>query len=185
MYGIIVYAMALTISEEERNLIRPVAALAYASVALVNDIFSWQREYDDFKHQSETQYMANAIWILMQEHSITVEKAQQSLQKKAADYCQEYLRRKAEFVSLMAISVDAGRYLSALELLLSGNVGFSQYCPRYSFSETLPTSSARKVADGSPIKEANQYLFASEHHTNEENRGQTGILPSSTLNPHY
>ena len=159
--------MALTISEDEISLIRPIAAPAYASIALANDFFSWQKEYDDFKQQSTSSYMVNAVWILMQEHSVTVEKAKQMLQTKAAEYCKEYLLLKAEFQSSV-ISSDAGRYLSALELFISGNVGWSQYCPRYSFSKTF-ASSETGVADGLSIKEARGHL-ASEDHTSEQTR---------------
>lgn len=176
--------MALTISEDERELMRPVAAPAYACIALANDFFSWQKEYDDFTCQSKSQYMVNAIWILMQEHSIKIEKAKKTLREKVAEYCQEFLRLKAKFQGSKVVSSDAGRYLSALELFLSGNVGWSQLCPRYGFSENLATSNAEEVAEESPIKEVSGRPFAIEYHVKGENKSLSEFFPSSTFNLH-
>ncbi|KAL8792026.1 MAG: hypothetical protein Q9195_005367 [Heterodermia aff. obscurata] len=43
-FGIITYGMALTISEDDRKLIMPITAPAFANLALTNDFFSWQKE---------------------------------------------------------------------------------------------------------------------------------------------
>ena len=161
--------MALTITENEREVLRPVAAPAYASIALANDFFSWQKEYDDFKNQSESKYMVNAVWILMQEQSLTVETAKETLVKKAAEYCQEFLRLKADLQSSEILSSDAELYLSAVGLFLSGNVGWSQYCPRYNFSGSLTGGTG--VIDGSqstPFIEINaDRQFAAEKYASE------------------
>ena len=147
-FGIITYGMALTISDDERKLIRQVTVPAFANLALANDFFSWQKEYDDFKQNSEATYMVNAIWIVMKEHSLTIEGAKQMLQDKIAGYCQEYLQLKAEFESSTVVSVDTKRYLSALELTIAGNVGWSQFSPRYRFSANGSTGGKKKSVDG-------------------------------------
>ena len=176
--------MALTISEDEKELMRPVAAPAYACIALANDFFSWQKEYDDFTYQSKSHYMVNAIWILMQEHSITIEKAKQTLREKVAEYLQAFLRLKARFQSSKVVSSDAGRYLSAIELFLSGNVGWSQFCPRYGFSENIATSNAEEVEDKSPIKEVGGQSFAIDYHEKGGNKNQSEFFSFSTYKLH-
>ncbi|KAG7005403.1 hypothetical protein G7Y79_00020g049310 [Physcia stellaris] len=105
-FGIITYGMAFTISENERKSIMSVTAPASVSLAFTNDLFSWQKEYDQFRRDSKAKYMVNAVWILMQEHSITMDKAQKMLRIKIAELNQEYQRVKAEFQNSRIVSTD-------------------------------------------------------------------------------
>ena len=181
--------MALTITEDERKLIMPITAPAFVSLALTNDFFSWQKEYDQFKREAKAAYMVNAIWILTQEHSIEIEKAKQILKDKIASYCQEYLRLKAEFQSSKVISSDVRNYLSALELSIAGNVGWSQFTPRYNFAGNFATGSPKKAVDGlqnglhQRKNGANGHYSADDSHLNEDGQSQTRLLspPSSVV----
>ena len=188
-FGIITYGMALTISDDERKLITQVTAPAFANLALTNDFFSWQKEYDDFKQNSEATYMVNAIWIIMKEHSLTIEGAKQMLQDKIAGYCQEYLQLKAEFQSSTVVSIDARRYLSALELSIAGNVGWSQFTPRYRFSANGTPGAKKKAVDGLqngfdwPKNGTNGHRTAIQVHPNGTKQVQSRLMlpPTSSV----
>lgn len=170
--------MELTITEEERKLIMPITAPAFVSLALTNDFFSWQKEYDQFKREAKAPYMVNAIWILMQEHSIDIERAKQMLKDKIAGYCQEYLRLTTEFRSSKVVSLDVQRYLSALELSIAGNVGWSQFTPRYNFATDSPKKAVNGLQNGLHSRKngANGQYSAVESHVNEDEQSQTGLL---------
>jgi fusicocca-2,10(14)-diene synthase/ophiobolin F synthase len=67
--------MDLAISDEEMAMMQNITEPAYSTLALANDYFSWQKEYDEFLNNSELDDMANAIWILTKEKSVGVEDA--------------------------------------------------------------------------------------------------------------
>ena len=170
--------MALTISESERQLIMPITAPAFANLALTNDFFSWQKEYDQFKKDAKATYMVNGVWILMQKHSTTIEGAKQMLRDKIAGYCQEYLRLKTEFQSSKVVSTDVRRYLSALELSIAGNVGWSQFSPRYQFSRNAATGNGLQNGFHSSASGANGHRPAIEARVNGSK--QSKIMPPPT-----
>ena len=134
-FGILTFAMAITISEEETELSKEITRPAFVTLGLTNDFFSWQKEYDEFLQNEKADSMANAVWILMHEHSITVEEAKDLCKKKIGDSCKEYRRLKKQYESTHKLSPDLRKYLSALELSISGNVVWSQTSPRYNFQK--------------------------------------------------
>lgn len=148
--------MGLTVSKEEMELIKPITEPAYATLALGNDFFSWEKEYVEFQDNVTSKNMANAVWIIMKEHSVDPEQAKIICQEKIRDTCKEYLRRKREFELHYAekVSTDTLRYLSALEFNISGNVVWSQYSERYHFHQPekwrhVEDNGAKSEDDGS------------------------------------
>lgn len=127
--------MGLTISPDEAERANNITDPAYATLALANDYFSWEKEYIEFKQNSSSDDMANAIWIIMKEHSVDLEEAKKICQDKIRESCENYQRRKREFElqAVGKVSKDLLRYLSALEFSISGNVVWSQYTHRYNF----------------------------------------------------
>lgn len=127
--------MALTISDAEAKMSLDVTRPAYETLALANDFFSWQKEYDDFLQNAGSEDMANAVWIIMKEHAVGIDEAKRLCKDKVASSCREYLEKKKSFEMQFGdtVSPDLMRYLSALELSISGNVVWSQYSPRYNF----------------------------------------------------
>lgn len=136
-FGIITFAMGLTISPDEAEKANNITDPAYATLALANDYFSWEKEYIEFKQNPTSDDMANAIWIIMKEHSVDLEEAKKICQDKIRESCEEYVRRKREFERQATgkVSTDLLRYLSALEFSISGNVVWSQYTHRYNFGK--------------------------------------------------
>ncbi|KAF3400488.1 Ophiobolin F synthase [Talaromyces pinophilus] len=136
-FGIITFAMGLTISPDEAEKANKITDPAYATLALANDYFSWEKEYIEFKQNPTSDDMANAIWIIMKEHSVDLEEAKKICQDKIRESCKEYVRRKREFERQATgkVSTDLLRYLSALEFSISGNVVWSQYTHRYNFGK--------------------------------------------------
>lgn len=134
-YGLITFAMAITIHENEQSLVTHIGRSAYITLGLANDFFSWEKEYDDFEKTEASGSIPNAIWILMQEHSVTVAEAKELCKDRIRSSCQDYLRVKHEFESTRQLSVDLRKYLTALELSISANVVWSQYSARYNFCD--------------------------------------------------
>ncbi len=75
--------------------------------------------------------MFNAIWVLMREHSITVDEAKEVCRQKIKDYVVDYLRIVEENQSNMNLSLDLRKFIEAMQYSLSGNAVWSRYSPRY------------------------------------------------------
>jgi fusicocca-2,10(14)-diene synthase/ophiobolin F synthase len=141
--------MGLTVNNKEMELTKPITEPAYATLALANDFFSWEKEYVEFQGNPKSENMANAVWIIMKEHSVDLEQAKVLCQDKIRESCEEYGRRKREFELQSAdkVSIDTLRYLSALEFSISGNVVWSQYSERYHFHKPEKWRQAQNVDD--------------------------------------
>ena len=182
------YGMALTISKEEHELIFPITAPAYANLALANDFFSWKKEYAEFKEEGKT-YMVNAVWILMQEHSVSEEDAKSLLKRRATSCCEEYLRLKAEFENSKYIRPDLRKYLDALELAIPGNIAWNNYCPRYEFSDPPSNGHANETAahrsngvqNGVSNVVSNEHTNGLQDGSHEHNSGVNGYASTSNL----
>ncbi|KAE8555445.1 hypothetical protein EYB25_000141 [Talaromyces marneffei] len=118
-FRIVTFAMGLTISSDEAERANNITDPAYATLALANDYFSWEKEYIEFKENSTSEDMANAIWIIMKEHSVDLEEAKNICQDKIRESCKDYL--------------------GALEFSINGNVVWSQYTHRYNFNKPKET----------------------------------------------
>lgn len=139
--------MGITIPEHELELAKETSRPAFITLGLANDFFSWQKEYDDFMKTGVSEALANAIWILMQEHSVGVEEAKELCKDHIRNSCREYLRVKQEVESTRQVSVDLRKYLAALELSISANVIWSQYSARYNFRDDSQIHKSPKNAN--------------------------------------
>lgn len=183
MIRLMTYGMALTINESEWNLMMPIATPLLAGLAMANDYFSWQKEYDQSRLGPEVPYITNAIWVLMQEHRTTAEEAKQMSKGIIVGYYQEYIRLKTELLHSTVVPLDVRKSLSALELMIPGNVAWSQFTPRYQFSRTASDSHSKTVVYGSqhslhgPHNETNGEHLILESHMVKNTQNDPGILP--------
>ncbi len=75
--------------------------------------------------------MINAIWVLMGEHSISVDKAKEFCMSKIKECVAKYRIVIEDTKKRTDLSLDLRRYLEAMQYSLSGNVVWSLLCPRY------------------------------------------------------
>lgn len=132
-----IFGMALRLTKEEREDCRKVSRPAWDHVMLSNDYFSWQREYDVLLQDESSHFMVNAVWIIMQEQSTTVEIAKELCLNRIRSTSEEYRRMKREYETTRQPSLDVRRLLAVLEATIAGNFVWSIDCPRYNFSGTI------------------------------------------------
>lgn len=101
----------------------------WVAASLTNDLFSFQKEYDDAKRIGQP-YVVNAVWVLMQEKKIPEEEAKLECRRRIKEEIKKAIKN-AELVKEMKVSEDLKRYLELLKYSLSGNVVWSLQCPRY------------------------------------------------------
>ena len=122
--------MALTIPEEEMDLCKQLVQPVFAALSLTNDLFSWEKERDAAK-QNGVSHVINAIWVLMEERSITEPEAKDVCRAMIKENVAKYLLIVEETRNNLDISLDLRKYVEALQYSHSGNLVWSIYCPRY------------------------------------------------------
>ncbi|KAL4867799.1 hypothetical protein BDV12DRAFT_209514 [Aspergillus spectabilis] len=137
-YGLLTFAQAITIPEDEVDVCHQLANTAYLHMALVNDLVSWEKERQSAVALGKN-YCTNFIFVAMEEHGISEDEAQercrQEIKKATVDYLQIFEDTKAR----NDLSHDTKRYLESVLYSMSGNVVWGLHSPRYytnaSFSE--------------------------------------------------
>ena len=124
------FGMAITIPEEEMDLCRRLSRPAWVVAGLQNDLFSWQKEYETSVRNDQS-HVVNAIWVLMEEYSITVEEAKELCRLNIKEHVAQFVHNVEEARVNLSYSTELRRYLEAILYSISGNGVWSLYCPRY------------------------------------------------------
>ncbi|KAH8423754.1 bifunctional terpene synthase/polyprenyl synthetase family protein [Aspergillus melleus] len=137
-YGLLTFAQAITIPENELDTCHQLATTAYLHMALVNDLVSWDKERQSAAALGKD-YVTNFIFVAMEEHGISEYQAQERCRQEIQKATVNYLRVFEEIKARDNLSSDTKRYLESVLYSMSGNVVWSFYSPRYytdaSFSE--------------------------------------------------
>ncbi|KAI4273155.1 MAG: hypothetical protein LQ337_004827 [Flavoplaca oasis] len=129
-FGMVTFGMAITIPEEEMGTCKRLMRPAWIVAGLQNDLFSWEKEHETARRLGRRNVI-NAIWVLMQEHSINVNEAKDMCRRIIKDNVSEYLNTVESKKDDRSLSSDLRRYLEAMKYTLSGNAVWSLICPRY------------------------------------------------------
>ncbi|KAL8948519.1 MAG: hypothetical protein Q9222_005300 [Ikaeria aurantiellina] len=151
-FGLMTFAMALTIPEEEMDLCKRLGRPAWSVLALTNDLYSWDKERDAAAKVGAP-HVVNAIWVLMREHSITETQAKDLCRHKVKEHVVEAIQVVEATRSNVQLSLDLRKYTEAILYTISGNLVWSIYCPRYhpelSYGRDVRTLMA-EVGEGAP-----------------------------------
>ena len=129
-FGLITFGMGLTIPEHEMKLCKELDKPAWEALALTNDLYSWEKERDDAAKAGES-LVVNAIWVLMQEYSISEPEAKDLCQQKIKESVARAVQIANDTRTRTDLSLDLRKYTDAITYSVSGNLVWSIYCPRY------------------------------------------------------
>ncbi|KAL4796622.1 putative geranylgeranyl diphosphate synthase [Aspergillus venezuelensis] len=148
-YGIVTFATAITIPEDEVDTCHQLATTAYLHMALVNDLVSWEKERQNTLALGKD-YCTNYIFVVMKEHGISEDMAhdqcRQEIKKAAAEYREIFDSTKAS----NTISDDGVRYLESCLYCMSGNVVWGLSSPRYHAKGSFSERQMKWMKDGIP-----------------------------------
>ena len=82
MFGLVIFAMGLVIPEDQQQTCLDLSEAVWLNFALTNDCHSWERERKAASDNGQDS-VTNAIWILMNKHSMTFEEANKACRDKA------------------------------------------------------------------------------------------------------
>ncbi len=74
--GLIIFAMAITIPDREKQACSDLCRSAWTVLVLTNDYFSWDKEYRHATERGRT-YFSNVICVIMRERSVSLEEAKE------------------------------------------------------------------------------------------------------------
>ena len=126
----VTFGMAITIPEEEMELSSQLLRPCWIALGLQNDFFSWEKERETATQMGATN-VVNAVYVLMEEHAISVSEAKEMCKDIVKENVAEYLRVLKDNRNNMELSLDLRRYIEAFQYALSGNAIWSVTCPRY------------------------------------------------------
>ncbi|KAK3307854.1 isoprenoid synthase domain-containing protein [Chaetomium strumarium] len=130
--GLKLFAMGLRIPEDQQQMCLDLSRPFWLQTLLVNDYHSLAREVK----QADLQGKTKSVW-----------------REKTREYCAEYLRVLEGVRARDDLCKDAKFLLETLQFGMSGNIVWSQQCPRYHDNQTL-TPAQLEMARGISADEA-------------------------------
>ncbi|KIK55704.1 hypothetical protein GYMLUDRAFT_205331 [Collybiopsis luxurians FD-317 M1] len=150
-YTFITFGMGLNIPQWEREKCDELTQSATAALVLQNDLFSWEQEYATAQsnHQS---HVTNALRVLMREHNIGIQEAQQMCRKLIKQHVSDYIQIVENVKHNESLSADLRKYIEAMQYTISGNIAWSMNCPRYHPQASLNETQLEWMHSGVPDK---------------------------------
>lgn len=130
------FGIAADIPKDQQETCFGLTQAFWMQTALTNDSHSWERERDAATAAGQTS-VNNAIWVLMNKHSMTYKAAQDFCQRKAGEYAAEYEQTAAEAMVRDDLCYDAKRLIDGLRHGMNANVTWGLQCPRYHGNRNL------------------------------------------------
>jgi len=128
--SVMLWGMGMGLTEDEDTQLADVRQPCYAALALANDYFSFDREWEEA--QNGGAQPTNAVCLFMQWHGMDVSTAKSMVREAVNRYELAFLERSDEFRRESPFaSKKLDRYLRGLAYQVSGNVVWSLNCPRY------------------------------------------------------
>jgi hypothetical protein len=124
------FGHGLSIPEDQQRTCYDLARPFWLAAALANDYYSWERERDEASAHGDI-FVSNAIWVLMRQHGMTLERAKSVCRDRAREYSTEYLRVLEAVKMRDDLCNDAKVLLNRLQFAVSGNIVWSLQTSRY------------------------------------------------------
>ncbi|KAL6239865.1 hypothetical protein BDW75DRAFT_248656 [Aspergillus navahoensis] len=148
-YGLLTFAQAITIPEDELDMCHQLATTAYLHMALVNDLVSWEKERQNALALGKD-YCTNFVFVAMEEHGLSENEAQDRCRSEIKKATAEYLRVFEDAKSRNDLSHDTMKYLESVLYSMSGNVVWGLNCPRYYASASYNDRQLEWMKNGIP-----------------------------------
>lgn len=147
--GLVSYANAIPIGEDDIQGVYELTRPAWESFILVNDLFSWEKEYWASVRNGETK-VANAVFAIMLEHGVDQAEAKNICRAKIRETFDRYLLNVQQARTDGHHSKPVLLYMEALVYSISGNVMWHHGSPRYDISAQYTPLQVEWMTNGIP-----------------------------------
>ncbi|KAK3306311.1 isoprenoid synthase domain-containing protein [Chaetomium strumarium] len=139
--AMMLFGMDMVLTAEEDALLADIVRPCYASLALANDYFSFDREWAETQSKpaaasssaaAAKPTLINAVWLYMQWRGVDAAAAKRLVVEATNRYERQFLSLCEQFRRDHGpVPAKLDRYLRGLAYQISGNVVWSLTCPRY------------------------------------------------------
>ncbi|KAM0267002.1 hypothetical protein ACHAPA_006390 [Fusarium lateritium] len=129
--SLLCFSMDFRLSADEEKKTDHITSAAYDSWVLVNDYFSWEKEWSNYQTNGATGVIANAIFLFMDWHSIGREEGKKMLRKEIISRENRYCKLKEDFLAKGLATEKTRQWLELLDLVTAGNFAWSMTTARY------------------------------------------------------
>jgi hypothetical protein len=127
----VVFSSTEDIDPDELDSIRPIWMHLAWAMALTNDLFSWDKECQDYLAQGCTGQLLSAVKLLMRLKGIDEDQAKKDIVAEVLKLEQHYVEAKDEYIKQGHACPKLVHYLNLLELAHAGNWVWHTSSPRY------------------------------------------------------
>ncbi|KAJ5766240.1 uncharacterized protein N7511_003856 [Penicillium nucicola] len=132
------WGSGITLTEEEEKIADPMSYMAYAELCLVNDLFSWEKEYASHLKSGGDVPLVNAVHIVAVNQGLTHSAAKAVIMAEIRAHEERFCHLKEQYKSTCNPSRSVLDWLTLLEHSMAGNWVWSLRVPRYWKTERNP-----------------------------------------------
>jgi hypothetical protein len=139
--------VSIKINEEEEksvdHIIRPISM----SMALVNDYFSWDKEYEEYCIKGKDGRLYSAIKLISDEHQIGIDEAKGMVRAMILSFENDYTKQKESWLAQGGHSKDLVRYVELAGVMAGGSMYWHSSAPRYHHIVRKHTQARQRLLD--------------------------------------
>ena len=123
--SLLCFSMDFKLDSEEERKTAAIKLAAYNAWVLVNDYFSWEKEWSNHISNGGKGVIANAIFLLMGWHSIDSDAGKKMLRKEIIAREEAYCKAKSDFLASGESTKKTAQWLELLDHVTAGNFAWT------------------------------------------------------------
>jgi len=123
--------MDLQRTREEVAATAEMTDVAYGAWVLVNDYFSWEKEWKNYTANGSVGLIVSAVWFFMKWHSVDAEESKRMIRKEIMAREEKYEQMRDEFLARGNHSRRTLEWINLLDNVTAGNFVWSMTTARY------------------------------------------------------
>lgn len=151
------FAMDLEMTESETARVSPVTKAGFDAWVLVNDYFSWEKEWKNYQDNGSKGEIVSAVFLYMKWYSIEGPEAKQKLRTEIVAREKKYDDEKQALLSQGGDDDKLLRWFEICDLITAGNFAWSMTTARYWRADD-PYQELRKLHQHSTVSTTHDAL---------------------------
>lgn len=129
--SLLCFSMNFALSADETAETLALTHAAYDAWVLVNDYFSWDKEWRNHQANGSTGVIASAMFLYMKWYSVDADEARRLLRSEIISREERYCQAKEDFLARGKLTEKTIQWLDLLDLVTAGNFAWSMTTARY------------------------------------------------------
>ncbi|KAL2856751.1 isoprenoid synthase domain-containing protein [Aspergillus pseudodeflectus] len=126
------WGTGIHLTPDEERTIAPISDVAYAALALTNDLFSWEKELKSHLESKGQVPLVNAVHVVMASNNVTERTAKAVVKEEIRAHEEQFSLLRKQYMATTDRSQSVISWLQLLQDTMAGNMAWSLKTPRYS-----------------------------------------------------